>query len=68
MENLYREGDTVELLWEVTVETAEGNVYTYPAGTRLVFTRPGSLSGTADLDDGAGNVFPGVSMGAFVKV
>lgn len=67
-EYVYEPGDTVELLWEIVVETAEGNVYTYPTGTRLTYLKPGTINGTADLNDGAGNVFAGVSAATFVKV
>lgn len=64
----YHAGDTVELLWEIVVETLEGNVYTYPTGTRLIYLRAGATPGTADLEDGGGNVFAGVSTATFVKV
>ncbi len=65
---MYQAGDTVELLWEIVVETSEGNVYTYPTGTRLIYLQAGAIAGTADLDDGSGNVFPCVSGATFVKV
>lgn len=64
----YTPGDTVELLWEVVVETASGNVYTYPPGTRLIYMGPGGSPGTANLEDGDGNQFPGVSTATFIKV
>jgi hypothetical protein len=63
-----QQDDTVELLFELVVETAEGNVYTYPAGTRLLYVRPGAQPGTGDLADEAGNLFPNVSAATFQKI
>jgi hypothetical protein len=61
-------GDTVELLWEVTVKTEQGNVYTYPTGTRLTYVSAGTEPGTAVLDDGEGNLFPNVPDSYFHKI
>jgi hypothetical protein len=64
----FQEGDIVELLWEVEVRTDEGNHYIYPAGTRLIFLKSGSLPDTSDLVDDGGNIFPGLPNSHFYKV